>query len=120
MFTEVEDIAAIVSKGSVSLWNQSVDLLCLNVSIKLNEFSLSSGIGGVILSIEGSSGCWVEFVNYVASGSIGFWDQSLYLLWLLVGVKALLTQILLAVVGGVSRCMCPFVGLNLLWCRIWI
>lgn len=119
MFTEVEDIAAIVGKGPVSLWNQSVDLFWLHVSIKLDEFNRSR-FAGLILSIEGSSDFWVEFVNYVASSPIGFWDQSLYLLWLCVGVKALLTQILLAVVGGVFRCMCPFVSLDLLWLRIWI
>lgn len=123
--SEVEDVLSIVGGGSVGLWNQSMNLLWLNVSVEFS-FLITFGRG---LSVEGCTS-WSKSVNNVWSILICLWSQDLDLLWLSVSIKSggwssiSLSQFLLSIIGGSVLSYWSGEMLNLLRCLqippIWV
>ncbi len=115
--SEVEDVLTGVSGGSVSLWDEGLDLLWLDVSVELITTLLAN------LGVE-SGPLWGISLKCGDVVSVGFWDQSLDLLWLLVSVEITLGLgkglVLLSVVSGSRVSVRDLVILNLLWGGVWV
>lgn len=112
LLSEVQNIVFVVGGVSVSLWDESVNLLWLTSSVETFSFTFALSESLTLLRVESGSH-WSVSVKNSSVVVISFWDEGMDLLWLLIGIKFSLSEVVLSVESSVRGSRLPCVSLNL-------